>query len=311
MKFVMVGSGAVGSYFGALLQKSGQEVTFVARGRQLAALREQGLLVRTPSDELHLTSVSVTDDLASIGQADYVLISVKTWQLDPILPQLAALKGSATRFLTLQNGVEAHDHVAAVVGIKQTLAGLVRGFFEMDAPGIVRHVGAIPAIVYGQIDGKASTEAETLQQLLTQSGVRAEIPADLDVALWEKFIFVSALGGVTTAARSTIGEIRAYPPTWQMLQEVMREIIAVGRARGVKLAGDDMIERWVTFAQTFPNEATTSMYRDVIAGLPSELDAQTGAVVRLGREVSVATPLNQFIYDSLILQEQRARAAFR
>ncbi|MBI1256604.1 MAG: 2-dehydropantoate 2-reductase [Chloroflexi bacterium] len=310
MKFVMVGSGAVGSYFGAMLQLSGQDVTFVARGRQFQALHECGLTVRTPQGEIGLPTLQIAADLAHIGQADYVLISVKTWQLDPILPQLTALRGSATRFLTLQNGIEAHDHVAKVVGVEQTLAGLVRGFFELDAPGIVRHVGAIPAIVYGQIDGKSTTEAETLQRLLIESGVRAEIPADLDVALWEKFVFVSALGGVTTAARSTVGEIRAYPPTWKMLQDVMREIIAVGKARGVNLDGDDMLKRWITFAQTFPNEATTSMYRDIVAGLPSELDAQTGAVVRLGREASVATPINQLIYNSLILQEQRARAAY-
>jgi 2-dehydropantoate 2-reductase len=306
MKFVMVGSGAVGSYFGAKLQQSGQEVVFVARGKQLQALRDNGLTVRTPNGDTHLPNVAVTDDLASVGQADYVLISVKTGQLDPILPQLNALKRVGTRYLTLQNGVEAPQQVAQVVGVEQMLGGLVRGFFELDAPGIVRHVGAIPAIIFGQIDGGMTHQAALLREILSQAGVRAEIPADIEAALWEKFVFVCALGGVTTVARSTVGEIRAYPPTWQMLEQAMREIIAVGQAHGIHLA-DDVIDRWLTFAQTFPGTATTSMYRDIVAGLPSELDAQTGAVVRLGREAGVTTPINQFIYDSLILQEMRAR----
>ena len=305
MKFVMVGSGAVGSYFGARLQKSGQEVVFVARGKQLAALREHGLTIRTPGGETHLPSVSATDDLASIGQADFVLISVKTWQLGDILPKLASLRGSDTRFLTLQNGVEAPDQVAQVVGIEQTLGGLVRGFFEIDAPGIVRHVGITPTINFGQIDGQRSPQAETLLKILTAAGIQSEIAADIEVALWEKFMVVTATGGVSTVARSTIGEVRDYAPTRQTLRDVMGEIAAVGKARGVKLS-EDVVERVMKFADNIPHAATTSMYRDIVSGLPSELDAQTGAVVRLGKEASVATPINQFIYDSLILQEMRA-----
>jgi len=309
MKFVMVGSGAVGSYFGARLQKSGQEVVFVARGKQLAALREHGLTVRTPQGDTHLPTVSVTDDIASIGQADFVLISVKTWQLDDILPKLDSLRSKDrskdTRFLTLQNGVEAPDIVANVAGIEQTLGGLVRGFFEIHAPGIVRHVGITPTINFGQIDGQRSPQAETLLKILTAAGIQSEIAADIEVALWEKFMVVTATGGVSTVARSTIGEVRDYAPTYQMLRDVMSEIAAVGKARGVKLS-EDVVERVMKFADNIPHAATTSMYRDIVSGLPSELDAQTGAVVRLGKEASVATPINQFIYDSLILQEMRA-----
>ena len=305
MKIVMLGSGAVGSYFGAQLQKSGQKVTFVARGKQLQALREHGLTVRAPDGDTHLPSVSATDNLESIGQADAVLISVKTWQLNDILPKLISLRGSETRFLTLQNGVEAPDIVAKVVGVEQTLGGLVRGFFEMDAPGIVRHVGITPTINFGQIDGQRTPQAERLLQALTAAGIQSEIAADIEAALWEKFMVVTATGGVGTVTRSTVGEVRDYEPTRQMLQNVMGEIAAVGKARGVKLS-DDVVERVMKFAAGIPHGATTSMQRDIVNGLPSELDAQTGAVVRLGREAGVATPINQFIYDSLILQEMRA-----
>ncbi|HVU10639.1 MAG TPA: 2-dehydropantoate 2-reductase [Phototrophicaceae bacterium] len=307
MKLVMLGSGAVGSYFGAQLQKSGQAVIFVARGRQLRALRERGLTVISDGVETRLPSVTATDDIAAIGAVDTVLISIKTWQFTPILPLLTSLKGENTRFLTLQNGVEAPGLIADVIGAENTLGGLVRGFFELDAPGVVRHVGVQPRIIFGQIEGTRTPEAERLLHSFSDAAIAAEIPADIQVALWEKFILVTALGSVGTVTRATIGEVRDYPPTYQMLRDVMREIAAVGRARGVKLS-DDVVERTMKFADNVPHEATTSMYRDIVGGLPSELDAQTGAVVRLAREVGVSIPTNQFIYDSLFLQEQRAQA---
>ncbi|HEX2907956.1 MAG TPA: ketopantoate reductase C-terminal domain-containing protein, partial [Phototrophicaceae bacterium] len=135
----------------------------------------------------------------------------------------------------------------------------------------------------------------------------SELSANIEKALWEKFLLVTSLSGVGTVTRSTIGEIRAYEPTCQMLRQVMEEMVALARGRGLTLA-PDVVERTMQFVGTFPNEATTSMQRDLMNGLPSELEAQTGAVVRLGRAVGVSTPVNQFIYDSLILQERRARA---
>ncbi len=306
MKFVMVGSGAVGSYFGAKLQQAGHPVVFIARGQQLRTLRDQGLTLRRDDGEIRLT-VNATADVTSAGQADYVLIGVKAWQVAAVAAQLPALRGGATQFLTLQNGVEAPSLVAQQVGAGHTLAGLVRGFFQMDAPGIVRHVGVQPAIIFGQIGQGRTPEAERLLQALTDADIHAELSGDIEAALWEKFLMVTALSGVGAVTRSTIGEIRSYEPTRQMLQAAMQEIVSVARARGIVLP-EDVIERTLRFVGTFPHEATTSMQRDIFNEQPSELEAQTGAVVRLGREAAVTTPLNQYIYDSLILQEQRARA---
>lgn len=306
MKFVMVGSGAVGSYFGARLMQAGHEVVFVARGTQLRALRENGLTLCLGDDETVLRRVTATDEIAAAGAADYVLIAVKAWQVAEIAPKLAALEGGDTRFLTLQNGVEAPGVVAETVGAAQTVGGLVRGFFEMDAPGRVRHVGVTPAIIFGQIDGERTPPMERLLEALTGAGIYAELSDDIEAALWEKFLLVTSLSGVGAVTRSPIGAIRDCDRTRQMLRQVMDEIVSVARARRINLSAD-VIERTLKFVQTFPPEATTSMQRDVINGLPSELEAQTGAVVRLGREASVTTPVNQFIYDSLILQEMRAR----
>jgi 2-dehydropantoate 2-reductase len=307
MKCVMIGSGAVGSYFGARLQQAGHEVVFVARGEVLRVLQTDGLILQGDGEKIHLSPVIATDDLTSIGPVDYVLIAVKAWQVEDIAPKLPALQGPETRFLTLQNGVEAGPLVARYVGAANTLAGLVRGFFEMEAPGRVKHVGVQPTIVFGQVDGKRSQPAERLVQILIETGAHAEMPDDVDAALWEKFLLVTSLSGMGAVTRAPIGEIRDYAPTWNMLQAVMREIVQVALGHGVNLP-DDVMERILQFVGTFPHEATTSMQRDVMNGLPSELEAQTGAVVRLGRAVSVPTPLNETIYNSLILQERRARA---
>ncbi len=307
MKFVMVGSGAVGGYFGAKLQQAGHTVVFIARGETLRGLNSRGLLIQLEHGELRLPKVTATDAVEAVGAADYVFISVKTWQLADLLPKLEGLKGNSTRFLTLQNGVEAPHEVAAALGIEYTLGGLVRGFFELLGPGHVQHVGVRPAIIFGPLLGQAGPEEEHLLRCLTESDIYAELSPDIEAALWAKFLLVTALGGVGAVTRSSVGEFRDYPPTWEMLQQVMREIALVGRAHGVRLA-ENIIETTAAFMHTFPAEATTSMQRDIMQGRPSELEAQLGAVVRLGTTLSVATPLCQFIYDSLILQERRSRA---
>lgn len=305
MKFVMLGSGAVGSYFGAKLQQAGHEVVFVARGERLRVLREQGLMLHADTEAVTL-SVAVTDDVATLGTADFVLISVKSWQVEEVAQKLSPLRASHTRFLTLQNGVEAPHIVAKHLGAGQVLGGLVRGFFEMEASGAVRHVGVQPTIVFGQMNGPRTAEAQQLLQSLMDAGVHAELLDDIEQALWKKFLLVTSLSGMGAVTRAPIGAIREYAPTRQMLEKVMLEIASVARARGIALP-DDVVVRTLQFVDTFPHEVTTSMQRDVMNGLPSELEAQTGAVLRLGREAAVATPVNQYLYDSLILQEMRAR----
>ncbi|MCA9914367.1 MAG: 2-dehydropantoate 2-reductase [Anaerolineae bacterium] len=305
MKFIMVGSGAVGSYFGAKLQQLGHEVVFIARGKQLQALRKNGLTLQHDSESITLT-VTATDDLSAAGSADYVFITVKTWHVPEIIPQLTHFSDSHTRFLTLQNGVESAPMVADAVGEERTFAGLVRGFFQLDAPGLVNHVGVQPTIIFGTLDGERTPQAVTLFDILAQTGIHAELSDDIEAALWEKFLLVTALSGVGAVTRASIGEIRDYEPTYEMLKETMLEILHLGQGRGVNL-NDGIPEKLMQFVSTFPYEATTSMQRDIMNGLPSELEAQTGAVVRLGREIAIPTPLNQMIYNSLILQERRAR----
>jgi 2-dehydropantoate 2-reductase len=306
MKVVMVGSGAVGGYFGAMLQRAGHEVVFVARGETLRSLREHGLTLTHADGQITQLPVVATDTPGAVNSADVVIIAVKTWQVEDVARQFGGFKDAHTRFLTLQNGVEAPHVVGKRVGLERTLGGLVRGFFELEAPGRVRHVGVTPTIIFGQIDGARTSEAEVLLTALTDAGIYSELHANIEVALWEKFLLVTSLSGVGAVTRAPIGDLRAHEATRCMLETVMQEIVMVGKARGVALS-DDLIARTFKFVETFPPETTTSMQRDIMNGLPSELDAQTGAVVRLGAEVGVPTPVNSYLYDSLFLQELRAR----
>ncbi len=306
MRFAMLGSGAVGSYFGAKLVQARHDVTFIARGEQLRALEQHGLTLRQNDEEIRLTPVTTTEDVSTLGTVDAVLISVKTWQVDAVARQLARQQDQGTRFLTLENGVEAPHIVAQHVGIERTLGGLVRGFFQLDAPGIVRHLGVTPTIIFGQLDGPRSPEAEQLYRCFTDADIYSELTDDIEAALWEKFLLVTSLSGVGADIGLTIGEIRAHEPSRTRLRNVMAEIAAVAEARRIHLPAD-VVERTLKFVETFPVDATTSMQRDLMNHLPSELEAQTGAVVRLGQEAGIATPINEAIYERLIIRERQAR----
>ncbi len=303
MRFAIYGSGALGSYFGAKLARHGHEVIFIARGAQLEAMRTKGLRVEGVDEAFSLPQVRVTNDPGRLSPVDFILVAVKTWQVEDTLPYLDSMLHQQTQVLTLQNGVELHTRIAQRIGAERVLAGIVRGFFFLDGPGVVRHLGVPPSITFGP----SSPLAEALCATLLEAGIQAIIPADIDAALWEKFLLVTAVSGVGALTRMPMGPIRAYGPTRQMLEDAMREIDTLARARQVHLL-DDVVERTMAFVDTFPEDATASMQRDLMEGRPSELEAQTGAVLRLAEASGVAVPLNRLIYDSLILQERQARS---
>ena len=306
MRIAIYGTGAMGGYFGAKLALAGNDVTFIARGQQLAALQTDGLTLDGTEEQFTLNPVRATANPADIGPVDAVLVGVKTWQVEEVAARLTPLIEPQTRVLTLQNGVEAPQQIARQIGAEHVLGGVCRGFFFVEAPGKIRHVGVQPSIIFGQMDNSRTPEAETVLAALQEAGIQSSIPADIQVALWEKFLMVSALSGLGAVTQSPIGPIRDYAPTRRMLTDAMDEIFAVAVAHQVNLQ-PDFLEGCMDFIETFPPEATTSMQRDWTDGYPSELDAQTGAVVRLGQAVGVETPLNTFIYNSLILRERQAR----
>ena len=306
MRVVIVGAGGVGGYFGARMVEAGEDVTFLARGAHLAALRRDGLRVESPAGDVHLARVAATDDPSSAGAADLAIVAVKSWQLAEAARSLSAVLADEGVVLPLLNGVDAATQLAREVGKDRVLKGLARIISFISSPGTIRHVGAEPTIVLGELHGRPSERVERVARLLRGAGIRAETPDDIDAALWLKFLFVVPIGGLGAVTRAPMGVIRSQPETRALLEAAMREVQAVAAAHGVDLPADTVAHA-LRFVETLPAEGTASLQRDIAAGRRSELDAWNGAVVRLGAEVGVPTPIHAFIYHSLLPLERRAR----
>jgi len=307
MRIAVVGAGGVGGLFGALLSRVGEEVAFVARGAHLEAIRRDGLRVESPLGSF-TARAQASDDPAALGTADAVLVAVKTWQVKEVAPRLRPLLGPATVVVPMENGVEAAGELEAALGPGPVAGGLCHVLAWIEGPGAVRHAGFAPRVTLGEMAGGGSERLERLAAALRRAGMEAAVVADIRTALWEKFLFIDPLSSVGAAARVPVREMLSVPETRALLVAAMREVEALGRARGARLAAD-VVERTLTRVEGLPPEATASMQRDVLAGKPSELHEQTGAVVRLGRAAGVPVPVHEALYGALLPQERRARAA--
>lgn len=306
MKIAIFGVGGVGGCFGAWLARAGHEVHLIARGAHLEAIRSAGLHVESPEGSFTVHPAGATADPATVGPADLVLVAVKSWQLPAAIAGMAPLLGPATTVLPLLNGVEAADMLAASVGRERVLGGLCRIIAYIAAPGIIRHVGVHPTIIFGELDNRRSSRVETLLSVFTGAGLGAHVPADIHMAIWEKFMLVCTWSGIGAVTRAPIGVWLNLPGTRAMAEAALREVVAVANAHGVALA-PEQAEATLRFLDTMPPESTASMQRDIMEGRPSELEAQNGAVVRLGAAAGVPTPTHAFLYYALLPQELAAR----
>ncbi|HEU5360981.1 MAG TPA: 2-dehydropantoate 2-reductase [Candidatus Deferrimicrobiaceae bacterium] len=307
MRIAVFGTGGVGGYYGGRLAIAGHDVTFIARGEHLSAIREQGLRVESVRGDFVVRPAQATEDPAETGPVDLVLFAVKAWQVPEAARAMRKMIGPGTVVLPLQNGVEASSQIAAVIGSEYVLVGVARIFSFLDGPGRIRQVGGAASLAFGEPDNRLTERVGRLCETFQKAGVTAEIPRDIHVALWKKFLLIAPLGGVGAVTRSPIGTFRALPETRRMLEEGMREILQVGRARKIPLA-EEAVSEAVAFVDALEPGGTTSMQRDILAGRPSELDAWNGAVVRMGRSTGVPTPVHEFLYGSLLPMEMRARA---
>ncbi|MGE5828957.1 MAG: 2-dehydropantoate 2-reductase [Micromonosporaceae bacterium] len=301
MRLAVVGTGGVGGYFGGRLAAHGHDVSFVARGDHLRALRREGLAVQSVAGSFTVQPVQVTDDTREIGVVDHVLLCVKTWQLPPAIAMLAPLLGPGSAVMTLQNGVDAPEQVAAAVGRDAVLPGIAKIFASLDGPGRVSHAGGPASLTFAEWNNQPSDRVQQLRAALTESGVTAVTPADIWVELWSKFVFVVPLGGLGAATGVPVGVLRSRPGSRQLLADAMAEIERVGRAHGIELP-DGIVATTMGFLDQQPETGTTSLQRDILAGRPSELDAWTGAVVRLGAQAATATPIHSVLYEVLSLR---------
>ena len=307
MKIAVFGTGAVGGYFGGRLAQSGEEVVFIARGKHLQAMKDNGLKIDSISGDFIVKPVQVTDNPEEVGIVDMVLVGVKAWQVSDAAAAMGPMIGPQTFVLPLQNGVEAASHLAAVLGQEHVLGGLCGLFSYIVEPGHICHVGADPFIRFGELDNRPSDRVERLRKAFERtSGISVTIPSNIHVALWQKFVFVTAFSGIGAVTRSPVGIFRSLPGSRKMLEQTIFEICNVARAYGIDLP-ENVVDKTMDFFDALPSSGTASMQRDVMDGKPSELETQNGAVVRLGKEVKIETPVNTFIYNSLLPMETRAR----
>lgn len=309
MRVAVLGSGGVGGYFGARLAQAGNEVTFLARGAHLAAMRRDGLRVESVAGDVTIAPVRVFEEPADAGVADVVLVAVKAWQVREAAGRIGPLLGPETFVVPLQNGVEATGELAEVLGADRVVTGLCRLVSYVAAPGVVRHAGVAPELEVGERPGGPAPRARSLVDAFAGApGVSASVSPDIEAAIWTKFLFISSFSGVGALTGLAAGPMRSDAGARAMLGAAMEEVAALARARGVRIAAD-AVARTMGYVDALPAEATASMQRDIRAGRPSELDNQNGAVVRLALEQGLAVPVHRRIRDELLPSERRARAA--
>jgi len=306
MRIAILGAGSVGGYFGGRLSQAGEDVVFIARGAHLNAMRTHGLRVDSINGDFVLKRVQATDDPSKIGKVDMVLVGVKAWQVPEAAEAIQPMIGPETFVLPLQNGLEAPDQLSQVIGAQHVLGGLCGLFCYVAKPGHVVHAGTDPFVKFGEQDNHPSQRVELLLDTFARAGVKAEIPPNIQVAMWMKFLLITVWSGMGAVTRAPVGIWRSLPDTREIAEKSLQEIIAVAAARDIPLP-EEALQMTMRMYDGLVPQSTASLQRDIMAGRPSELEAQIGAVVRFGKEADVATPQHTFIYRSLLPLELRAR----
>lgn len=291
MRIVVVGAGGVGGYFGGQLAAAGDDVVFVARGRQLAALRERGLRVDSEHAPVTLPRVEVVDNVDAVHAADLVLIAVKLWDTADVARRIEGLARRGAAVLSLQNGVQKDEELAQHLPVESILGGACYISAALTEPGVIHHDGTLARIVFGEYDGRRSRRAVAVEAALRRAGIPTELTDDITAVLWKKFVFLVGISSVTSASRQPIGVLRANPSTRRLLHDVMSEVVAVGRARGVDLP-EDYADQQVTFCDTLPENMGSSMLHDLLNGSRLELPWLGGSVVAMGEQAGLPTPYN-------------------
>ncbi len=299
MKIAIMGAGGIGGCYGGLLARAGHAVTFVARGEHLAAIRANGLQVKSVHGDFTIAPAQVTDNPTEVGPVELALVCVKTTGTDQAAHAIQPMIGPATSVLSLQNGIDAAERIGAIVGMRHMLGGVTWISAAIEAPGVIRQVSQFRRIVLGELEGQITPRAKAVLEALQSTGAAVELSDNICKVLWTKFVFIAAISGVGSLTRLEIGRYRAVPETRALLLALMREVEAVGRSSGVALEAN-VVEQAMAIVDNAELSIKPSMQRDVEAGKPSELDSLVGVLVRKGRELGVPTPAAEMVYAALL-----------
>lgn len=306
MNIVVYGTGGVGGYFGARLAQAGNNVTFIARGKHLKAIQNNGLQLKSVNGDYLVNPVKATSNIAEVKNIDLILVCVKTWQVKEVAEIIKPVLNENTMVISLLNGCENAEVLSSVIDKKHVLGGLCKVVSFVEDYGVINHVAYQPTIVFGELNNKRTARALQLEKVLNEANITNKLANDIQKEIWTKYLYITTVSALGALTRATHGEMLASPYIKNMMLKTAEEIYAVAKVKGVCLP-ENIIAKQFEIIESLPYETTASLQRDIMDGKPSELEAQNGTIVRLGKELGVPTPTNDLIYYALLPQENKAR----
>ena len=307
MKILIMGTGGVGGYYGGLLAKEGNDVTFISRGAHLYAIRHEGLKVKSVHGDFIVSPANAIEDAAKVGPVDLILFSVKTYTTDEAAEAIRPAIGPQTVVMSLQNGIDAAERIGKVVGMDHIIGAATWLSSAVEAPGVIRQVSEFRRIVFGELGGDQSARIQSIYEVLKNTGITVEISEDILKILWTKFVFISAASSLGSLTRLPMGDYRSVPETRIMITSLMREVETLARAQGTVL-DEDIVQKSLEFMDDAGPHIKASMQVDVESGHRTEIESMIGVIGRKGRELGVPTPIADFVYASLLPIELKARS---
>jgi len=305
MNIVVVGAGGVGGYFGGKLAQAGFDVTFIVRGKNLEAIKTNGLKVYSVNGDF-VVHPKTANDIKTLKNPDLVILGIKSWQINSIAKELKQVISKNTMILPLQNGADNADRLRSILQQDNVLAGLCKIVSKIEVPGVINHFAFEPEIVFGEYDSKLTSRVKKVKAAFDKAGFKSTISENIQLDIWRKFLFITTISGIGAITRVVYGAIREDDDLRQIMYQTANEIVAIANAKGIALTNDD-IEIILKVIDNFNHGTTASMQRDFMAGRPSELENFNGYIVRQGKELHISTPVNAFIYHCLLPQERKAR----
>jgi 2-dehydropantoate 2-reductase len=293
-----MGAGGIGGCYGGLLAQAGNDVTLIARGAHLAAIKEKGLQLIQPEGDFTV-AVAATDDPSQVGSVDLVIFSVKAHQNSKAIPLIEPLIGEDTTILTIQNGVESADELGQDYGAERVLPGSAYLLSNITSPGVIKQLSLVPRVAFGESNGDRSQRAVAIRDSFCEANIEAELSDDISKALWSKLLYNSPANGMASAARLSPRDLIEYPHGAAMFRSAIQEVANVGTAYGIPFGQDD-VQGAMDLITARPMGARGSMQADLEAGRPLELEAIVGSVGRIGRKVNVPTPVFDMLYTLLL-----------
>jgi len=306
MKIIVVGVGGVGGYFGARLVEAGLDVTFIARGKHLDSILKKGLVLKSIDGNYTVFPVKATDNINEIENPDLIILAVKSWQIIEVAKKIKPILTKNTMILPLQNGVDNVEKLITILDKKHILAGFCKIYSKVEDYGIIDHFAYRPELFFGELNNLKTERVKHLKKVFDKASFKTIIPNDIHAEVWKKFLFICTVSGLGALTRVTIGAMIENIETRNLLQKTAEEIFAISQAKSIKLP-HDMVTTIMNFIDKQVYNSTASTQRDIMDGLPSELENFNGYIVKQGKLLGIETPVNSFIYHCLLPQERQAR----